>query len=69
MAWLGREWIAAGGQPERRQLKNVEAINAKCDPPQKDVLSVQPEQCSSVSSTSAKPSFTASSVNEINLIL
>lgn len=36
MAWLGREWIAARAQTERRQLKtkkNVEAINAKCDPP------------------------------------
>lgn len=38
MAWLGREWITG---TERRQLKtqkNVEAINAKCDPLQKDVL-------------------------------
>lgn len=45
MAWLGREGIAAGGQTERRRLKtkkNVEAINAKCDPPKK--MSLQSSQ-------------------------
>lgn len=38
MAWLGREGIAAGVQRERRQLKtkkDVEAVNAERDPPQK----------------------------------
>lgn len=38
MAWLGREWIAATERRRLKSPKNVEAINAKCDPPQKDVL-------------------------------
>lgn len=33
MAWLGREWVAA-----TESRKNVEAMNAKCDPQQKRCL-------------------------------